>query len=95
MSNVCFSFGMYVLQCWVLGPMCVLVWKVSIAFGCILGPVCVLIWNASITRLGLVSNVCFGFGMEALQGWVIPCPMCVSGFEMQVLQGWVPSLVCV
>jgi hypothetical protein len=31
---------------------------------------CVLIWNASIARLGPMSNMCFSFGMQILQGQV-------------------------
>ncbi len=77
-----------------------------IAFGWVLGPVRVLIWNTCIARWGPMSNVCFGFGMQVLQGWV-SCTVCASvleckyykvgsmynmcfGFGMSILQGWVP-----
>jgi hypothetical protein len=57
MSRLCFGFGMQVLQGWVQGLVCVLVWNVGIAR---LGPmssVCFSFWNASITRLGTKFSV--------------------------------------
>jgi hypothetical protein len=37
-------------------------------------------WNANVARLGPRSIVCFGFGMQVLQGWV-SFPMCVMVLE--------------
>jgi len=50
--------------------------KCRLALGWVLGPMCVLVWNAGIARLGPMSSVCFGFGMQIIQGWV-PCLVCV------------------
>ncbi len=72
-----FQFEMELLQGWVQCSMCVLILeckycKVRSHVQCVFW-----FWNGNIARLGdPMSNVCFGFEMQVLQGWV-PNLVCV------------------